>query len=101
VKRSAHRWLILASLAAATLALSVAPAAHAGDGKAQTAKGAEAGGQRLQDNSGQRELEFKGLDFETDRFIVEEFYEMIKMQRLNGNVSGGMTEDGLKLRLNW
>ena len=47
------------------------------------------------------ELEFKDVESATDPFFMDEFYEAVKMQRLQENVSGGVTSDGLKLRFEW
>jgi hypothetical protein len=49
----------------------------------------------------EKELSFDGVGFEADRFFLKEFYEMVKFQKLNSNVSGGVTSDGLNLRLDW
>lgn len=97
----AHLKAVLASLAAASLALFTLFSASAADGEGATAKRAEAGRQKLEDRPAQNELEFKGLDFETDRFIVDDFFEMVRMQRLQKNISGGVTPDGLNLRFDW
>ncbi len=57
--------------------------------------------QKSRDASEEKEFEFSGVEPATDSFFVDEFYDAVRMQRLQDNVSGGMTSDGLNLRFEW
>lgn len=90
--------LIVLSLTLAPLIVSDAM----GDDEAKTNASATSRSEReAKDASEGKELEFGGVEPSTDPFIVDEFYDAVKMQRLKGNVSGGVTPDGLNLRFDW
>jgi hypothetical protein len=72
------------------------------DGAKAKASGTEGGSKRENPRTSEEgELEFKNVEPATDPFFVDEFYDAVKMQRLQENVSGGVTSDGLKLRFDW
>lgn len=84
------------------LAPPFASSALGDDGVKAKASGTEGGSKRKSPKTSEEgELEFKGLEPSTDPFFVNEFYDAVKMQRLQENVSGGVTSDGLKLRFEW
>jgi hypothetical protein len=91
---------------AIALSLMLAPPfayrAMGGDGVEAKASEPSSHSEQKSPNAGEnKELEFKGLEPSTDPFFMDEFYKAVKMQRLQKNVSGGMTSDGLKLRFDW
>ena len=96
---------IILSLSIA-LSLMLAPpfalSAMGDDGVKAKTSGTEGGSkQKSPKASEEAELEFKNVEPATDPFFVNEFYDAVKMQRLQENVSGGMTSEGLKLRFEW
>lgn len=47
------------------------------------------------------ELKFEGVEFKPAPFIVDEFIDIVRYQKLRENMSGGLTSDGVNFSITW